>query len=91
MRNDLIWGWVSTILAIVGIVLVVFCICIGNWAAITMCAIALFLNAGNAAMHFHEYRRRKQEWKDCMERFERAFNDCWGYDDKPENDNQITD
>jgi hypothetical protein len=90
MKRDLIWGWISTILVIVGIFLVVFCICIDNLAAIPMCVIALLLNAGNAAIHFHDYKRRKTEWKDCMTRFNNAFNACWP-EDKPDDENRITD
>ena len=90
MRNDLAWGWVSTILAIVGIVLVIFCICVGNVAAIPACVTALLLNVVNAVFHFYEYKRRKQEWKDCMTRFNNAFNACWP-EDKSDDDNRITD
>lgn len=81
MRNDLTWGWVSTVLAIVGIFLVIICICIGHWSAIPMCVTALLLNVINAVLHFHEYKRRKQEQKDCMTRFNDAFDTCWPEDE----------
>ena len=90
MNNDLTWGWVSTILAIVGVVLVIICICIGNWSAIPMCATALLLNVVNAVSHFCEYKRRKQEWKDCMTHFNDVFSACWPEDD-PDDSNHITD
>jgi hypothetical protein len=90
MKNDLIWGWISTILVIVGILLIIFCVCVDNWAAIPACVIALLLNAGNAAMHFHEYKYRKQKHKDMYSIMSMR---CWSdYDkDKPEDDNRITD
>jgi hypothetical protein len=88
MKRDLIWGWVSTILAIVGILLVIFCVCVGKWATIPVCVIALLLNAGNAAIHFHDYKRRQRDWKDCMARFNDTFNACWP-EDKPDDDNRI--
>lgn len=90
MRSDLIWGWISAVLALIGIILVVFCVCIGNWPALPMCAFALGLNIINSITHFCDYKWRQQDWKDCMARFDDAFNACWP-EDKPDDDNRITD
>lgn len=93
MKKDLVMGWVFIAIAL----LMVFCIvvnCInGNLAGLQICGFALVLNVCNAITHFHDYKRRQQDWKDCMARFNDAFKDCWPDEenDEPEADNRITD
>ena len=86
MKNDLIWGWIFIGLALIMVACIIYGCFIGNWTAVPMCSFALILDVCNAISRFKDYKRRQQDWKDCMAR----FNACWP-EDKPDDDNRITD
>ena len=90
MKNDLVWGWIFAVLSILMLACVIYGCCIGNWAGASMCSFALTLNVCNAISHFRDYKRWQRDWKDCMARFNGAFNTCWP-EDELDDDNRITD
>ena len=90
MKKDLVMGCVFVGLSILILACVIYGCCIDNWAAVPMCSFALALNICNAITRFHDYKRRQQDWKDCMARFNDAFNACWPDEDEDEpDDNRI--
>jgi hypothetical protein len=90
MKKDLVMGWVFVGLALLMVFCIVYGCFVGNWAALPMGCFALILDIVNAISRFRDYKRRQRDWKDCMARFNDAFNACWP-EDKPDDDNRITD
>ena len=87
MKNDLIWGWVFVILALVMVACIVYGIFIGNWSALPMCGFALGMNITSAITRFKSYKYRKSLYE-----FDQAFYACFKHqEDNPEDSNRITD
>ena len=92
MKQNLTWGWVFAILAVVMFGFVIYGICIGNAIGATMCGFACVLNATNATTRFLEVKYQR-EWNESIERLSEAFRTCWPEEDEEESDgdNRITD
>ena len=92
MKNNLTWGWVFAILAVVMFGFVIYGICIGNALGAVMCGCACVLNATNATTRFLEVKYQR-EWNESLERLNEAFRTCWPEEDEKESDgdNRITD
>ena len=92
MKRDLIMGLVAAILSVLLLVGIIYGCCIGNWTAVPMCFLALTLNTANAMSRLRAYKYHKDSirFQQSLRDFEEALNACWP-DNKPDDDNRITD
>ena len=92
MKKDLVMGWVFIGMALLMLACIIYGCFIGNWAAIPMCFFALTINTTNAISRLRAYKYHKNSirFQQSLRDFEEAFSACWP-DNKPDDDNRITD
>lgn len=89
MKSDLIWGLVFVGLALLMLACIIYGCCIGNWIAIPMCFLALTLNTTNAISRLQACKYHKDSIR--FQQSLRDFEDAFWPDNKPDDDNRITD
>ena len=92
MKKDLVMGLVFIGMALLMLACIIYGCFIGNWAAIPMCFFALTLNTANAISRLRAYKYHKNSirFQQSLRDFEDAFSAYWP-EDKPDDDNRITD
>ena len=94
MKSDLIWGWIFVGMALLMVACIIYGCLIGNWIAVPMCSFAFALDVCNAISRFNNYQR-KRAWDSLslmsMRRWRYYDADLDDDENKPEDDNRITD